>query len=438
MPNPTAKHDVPRLTEHLFRHEAGRLVAMLTGIFGINRLQLAEDVVQEAMARALQVWPYYGVPQNPTAWLMQTARNLALDVVRREKSFGDKEEKIVLHMEQSTSTPDDAEGPMFEDEIKVHRLRLMFACCHPDIPQESQIALALKTLCGFTPIEIAKAFLTTEAATAKRLTRARQRIQEMGIPFEIPSGPDLPPRLDGVLHILYLLFNEGYKASSGDNLVREELCHEAIQLATQLAEHSVADQPRTHALIALMLLNAARFSTRVDGDGNMLRLRDQNRAEWNREHIARGMLHLSKASMGEALSEYHLQAGIAACHTMAPSYDATDWRSILSLYDRWMELTPSPVVALNRAVAVAQVEGAKAGIAAVESMRHRDHLESYHLVYAVLGDFESQLGNKRAAAIHFRKALRLTDVTSEQSFLEGRLRECGDTGGSAHAPRSRG
>jgi predicted RNA polymerase sigma factor len=191
-------------------------------------------------------------------------------------------------------------------------------------------------------------------------------------------------------------------------------------------------------LIALMHLNAARFSTRVDGDGNMLRLRDQNRSAWNREHIALGMHHLARASTGETLSEYHLQAGIAACHTMAPSYDATDWRSILSLYDRWMELNPSPVVALNRAVAVAQVEGPKAGIAAVETMRHRDHLESYHLVYAVLGDFELRLKNNRAAAIHFRKALRLTDVTSEQTFLEARLRECGDTGGSAHAPRARG
>ncbi len=438
MPDTAVKHDVPRLTEHLFRHEAGRLVAMLTGIFGINRLQLAEDVVQEALARALQVWPYYGIPQNPPAWLMQTARNLALDILRREKSFGEKEAKIVLHMEQATPTESDADGPMFEDEIKVHRLRLMFACCHPEIPQESQIALALKTLCGFSPSEISKAFLTTEAATAKRLTRARQRIQETGIPFEIPTGPELPPRLDGVLHILYLLFNEGYKASSGESLIRAELCQEAIQLATQLAEHSVADQPRTHALIALMLLNAARFSSRVDGEGNMLRLRDQDRSAWDREQIARGMHHLALASTGEALSEYHLQAGIAACHTMAPNYDATDWRSILSLYDRWMEINASPVVALNRAVAVAQVKGPKAGIAAVESMRHRDHLESYHLVYAVLGDFELQLKNNRAAAIHFRKALRLTDLTSEQTFLESRLRDCGDTSSSAHALRPRG
>ncbi len=430
--------DVPRLTEHLFRHEAGRLVAMLTGIFGINRLQLAEDVVQEALARALQVWPYYGVPQNPPAWLMQTAKNLALDLVRREKSFQEKEEKVVLHMEQGGSMPAEEDGPMFEDEIKVRRLRLMFACCHPEVPQESQSALALKTLCGFSPNEIARAFLTTEAATAKRLTRARQRIQEMGIPFEIPTGPELEPRLDGVLHILYLLFNEGYKATSGDNLIREELSHEAIELTSQLAAHPVGNKPRSHALLALMLMNAARFSTRVDDEGNMLRLKDQNRAAWDRAMIARGMEHLQLASRGEDLSEYHLQAGIAACHSMAPRYDSTDWPAILSLYDRWMQVNASPVVALNRAVALAQVKGPQAGIDAVESMRHRDHLETYHLVYAVLGEFEAQLGNKRAAAIHFRKAMRLTEVTSEKAFLESRLAECGDATASGHMPRPRG
>lgn len=435
--NVVAPTDVPRLTEHLFRQESGRLVAMLTGIFGINRLQLAEDVVQEALARALQVWPYYGIPQNPPAWLLQTARNLALDLVRREKSFQDKEEKVALFMEQGTGSSED-EGPMFEDEIKVRRLRLMFACCHPEIPQESQIALALKTLCGFSPVEIAKAFLATEAATAKRLTRARQRIQEMGIPFEIPSGPELAPRLDGVLHILYLLFNEGYKASTGDSLIREELCREAIQLASQLAEHPVADLPRTHALLALMLMNAARFSTRVDAEGNMLLLRDQDRRSWDQQMIARGMQHLQLASQGEELSEYHLQAGIAACHCMAPDYDSTNWPGILAIYDRWLLVNASPVVALNRAVAVAQVHGPKAGIDAVESMRHRDHLETYHLVYAVLGEFEMQLGNKRAAAIHFRKAIRLTEVSLEQVFLEARLRECSDGTASGHAPRPRG
>src|SRR3954464_12203586 len=215
--------DVSGLAENLFRHEAGKLVSVLTGIFGMDRLQLAEDVVQEALARALQTWPFYGVPKNPAAWLTQTAKNLALDVLRREQNFRVKEERIISFIEQWSGDAEN-ESPQFESEIKDGRLRLMFACCHPVLPQEMQIALALKTLCGFSPNEIATAFLTSEAAIAKRLVRARQKIRDAGVKFEIPAGEELSRRLDGVLHTLYLLFNEGYKASVGDALVREDLC----------------------------------------------------------------------------------------------------------------------------------------------------------------------------------------------------------------------
>src|SRR5438445_8672730 len=241
--------EISRLAEHLFRHEAGKLVSVLTGIFGIERLQLAEDVVQEAMVRALQTWPYYGIPKNPAAWLTQTAKNLALDLLRREKLFHEKQTAIITDIEQRSGSVDADDAPLFEGEIKDDRLRLMFACCHPLIPQEAQTALALKTLCGFSPAEIAKAFLTTEAAIAKRLVRARQRIRELRIPFEIPAGEELSSRLDTVLQTLYLLFNEGYKASSGESLVREELCYEAIRLAALLAEQPVGNQPHTHALL---------------------------------------------------------------------------------------------------------------------------------------------------------------------------------------------
>src|SRR4051794_17338327 len=234
-PDAAARPDVPKLTEHLFRHEAGKLVSVLTGIFGLGHLQLAEDVVQEALIRALQTWPYYGVPKNPAAWLTQTAKNLALDLVRREKLFQDKQPQIISFIEQWSDSADSEAEPLLEGEIRDDRLRLMFACCHPLLPQEAQTALALKTLCGFSPLEIAKAFLTTEAAIAKRLTRAKQKIRELRIPFEIPSGEELPPRLDAVLQTLYLLFNEGYKASTGELLVREDLCFEAIRLGTLLA-----------------------------------------------------------------------------------------------------------------------------------------------------------------------------------------------------------
>ncbi|HTA31123.1 MAG TPA: sigma-70 family RNA polymerase sigma factor, partial [Candidatus Cybelea sp.] len=261
-PNRPESPEVSKVVEHLFRHEAGRMVATLTSIFGPEHLTLAEDVVQEALARALQTWPYYGVPQNPPAWIMRASRNLALDVVRRQKVFREKEAEIVRMIETRGTEPDAAIFP--EQEIADHHLRMMFVCCHPAIPPEAQVALALKTLCGFSITEISRAFLTTEAAIAKRLTRAKQKIRDAKIPFEMPAGEELVRRLDGVLQSLYLLFNEGYKASGGEKLVREDVCEEAIRLTRLLAEHPAGNLPRVHALLALMLLNSARIATRVD------------------------------------------------------------------------------------------------------------------------------------------------------------------------------
>jgi len=420
--NNQERPEVSQVVEHLFRHEAGKMVATLTGIFGIEHLSLAEDVVQEALARALQTWPFYGVPQNPAAWIMRASRNLALDVVRRQKVFREKESEIVHLMEQSSPAPEAAIFP--EQEIADDRLRMMFVCCHPLIPPEAQIALALKTLCGFGPAEIAKAFLTTEAAIAKRLTRAKQKIREARIQFEIPVGAELAKRLDGVLQSLYLLFNEGYKASSGDKLVREDVCHEAIRLTSLLAQHAAGNQPRTHALLALMLLNAARVPARVDEQGNLLRLQEQDRKRWDKPMIARGMFHIAQSAAGEEISDYHLQAGIAACHCAAKDYASTDWRQILELYDRLVAFDDSPVVALNRAVALAEVRGPQAGIEAVGAIQNLQSLESYYLLYAVLGDFESRLNHAQAAAAHFRKSLQLAEIKSEQAFLAKRLHAC--------------
>jgi RNA polymerase sigma factor (sigma-70 family) len=414
--------EVSQLTEHLFRVEAGKLVSVLTGLFGIDHLQLAEDVVQEALVRAFRTWPYYGIPKNPAAWITQTAKNLAYDLLRREKLFREKQTEIAISVDQWSADSVVDESPSFETEIKDDRLRLIFACCHPLLAQEAQTALALKTLCGFSAAEIAKAFLTTEAAIAKRLTRTRQKIRELGIPFEIPSGQEFSVRLDGVLQTLYLLFNEGYKASSGENLVREDLCYEAIRLATLLTEHPVANQPRTHALVALMLLNAARLPTRVDTEGNILRLKEQERSKWSRPMIERGILHLAQAAAGAELSEYHVQAGIAACHCLAEDYRSTDWPRILSLYDQWTKMNNSPVIALNRAVAVANVDGPGAGIEAVDAIQNRAELDSYYLLYAVLGEFEAQLHHSEAAAGYFKKASDLAEVKSERVFLAKKLR----------------
>ena len=425
--------EVSRLADHLFRHEAGRLVSVLIGIFGIDRLQLAEDVVQESLVRALKTWPYYGIPENPAAWLTQTAKNLALDLIRREKLFQDKQPQIITFIEQWSADSSADASASFDHEIKDDRLRLMFACCHPLIPQESQAALALKTLCGFSPAEIARAFLSSEAAIAKRLTRARQKIRELRIPFEIPSGADMPARLDGVLQTLYLLFNEGYKASSGESLVREELCREAIRLTTLLAEHPVGNQPRVHALAALILLNGARLHGRTDTEGNILRLKEQDRSSWNQSMTGRGMFHMSQSAAGDELSGYHLEAGIAACHCAAADYESTNWPQILSLYDHLVKIDDSPVVALNRAVAIAQVHGPRAGMAAVEAIPNRQSLEYYYLLYAVLAEFEAQLSNFESAANHLRKAIRLTGLKSEQYLLSNRLRDCENP--AANIPR---
>lgn len=416
--------DISRLTEHLFRHESGKLISVLTGIFGIERLQLAEDVVQEVMVRALQTWPYYGVPKNPAAWLTQAAKNLALDTIRREKNFHEKQPQIIAHIEQLPGEAEGGSSPAFETEINDDRLRMMFVCCHPLISREDQVALALKTLCGFSPPEIAKAFLTTESAIAKRLVRAKQKIRDAQIRFEIPEGDELARRFDAVLQSLYLLFNEGYKASSGESLIREDLCQEAIRLTQLLAEHPAGNQPKTHALLALMLLNAARIPARVDQDGNLLRLQEQDRTKWHQPMIAQGMFHLAHSAAGNELSEYHLQAGIAACHCAARDYAATDWQHILELYDRLVEFDDSPIVALNRAVALAELHGPQAGIKAVEAIQNLRSLESYYLLHAVLGEFEIRLNHAGAAAGHFRKAIQLAEIKSEQAFLAKRLQAC--------------
>ncbi len=415
---------VSEVVEHLFRHEAGKMVATLTKIFGVEHLTLAEDVVQEALARALQTWPFYGVPKNSAAWITRVSRNLALDVARREKNFRDKESEIVRLMDRGNSAPDAGIFP--RQEITDDTLRMMFVCCHPSIPPEAQVALVLRTLCGFSVAEISRAFLTTDAAIAKRLTRAKQKIREARIAFEIPVGEELVRRLDGVLQSLYLLFNEGYKASSGDKLVREDVCAEAIRLTGLLAEHPAGDRPKTHALLALMLLNTARIPTRVDDEGNLLRLREQDRTRWNQPMIARGMFHLAQSAAGNEMSEHHLQAGIAACHCAAKDYVSTDWPQILSLYDRLVEFDDSPVVALNRAVALAEVRGPQAGIEAVNVIQNLQSLESYYLLHAVLGEFESRLNHAQAAAGHFRKSLHLAEIKSEQAFLAKRLQACGE------------
>jgi RNA polymerase sigma factor (sigma-70 family) len=410
---------VSQIVEHLFRQEAGKITSALTGSFGLRNLELIEDSVQEALLKALRLWSYGNIPPNPPAWLMQVARNHALDNLRRSTRWHEKEEEIAR--QQQLSEVPEAE-PIFADkEIKDDQLRMIFACCHPALARESQVALTLKLLCGFNVEEIARAFITKSETIAKRLTRARERLRTDAVPFEIPSGLQLGQRLDAVLDVLYLLFNEGYNASQGHELIRRDLCDEAIRLTNLLAEHPAGDTPKTHALLALLLLQAARFSARIDARGEILILQDQDRTSWDRKLMSLGMLHLGRAA-GDSASEFHLQAGIAACHCADEVYEATDWQKIILLYDLLLELNDSAVIALNRAVALSKVHGPNAGLTALNKIKSRESLKDYYLFHAVLGEFQLASNHSREAESSFRHALSLTNIPTEQNFLRKRLR----------------
>jgi len=403
------------IVEHFFRHETGRLHGALTRLLGPGDLALVEDVAQGALVQALRVWSIGGVPTNPSAWITRVAINLARDAVRHRRKAQGKEDGIVTHIEQlqpSATIPGES-----APEIREDTLRLMFVCCHPALAQDAQVILALKVLGGFSTGEIARAYFSSEAAIEKQLTRTKERIREAGIGFELPEGADLAERLDGVLAALYLVFNEGYTASAGERLLREELCLEAVRLTSILVAHRAGDVPRAHALLALMLLTAARFPARVDGQGDLLRLDDQDRSKWDSALIARGLHHLTRAARGTELSEYHLQAGIAACHATAADRASTDWARILQLYDDLLRLNPSPVIALNRAVAVASRHGPRAGLDAVAAIPRRERLEAHHLYHAVQGELYWRLGDAPASAACFRRALELAQVGPEQAHL---------------------
>ena len=411
------------MVEHLFREEAGKMVAILTHIFGVENLSLAEDVVQDALARALQTWPFHGVPENPAAWIMRAARNRALDVVRREKVFREKEPEIIRLMDADVGTP--AAAVLAEQEIADDRLRLMFVCSHPLVPVEVQAALALKTLCGFSVTEIARAFLTTEAAIAKRLTRAKQRIREAQIAFEIPVGEELTPRLDGVLQSLYLLFNEGYSASSGIDLIRYEICEEAIRLAEIIATHAaIKDKWQVYALLALMQLNACRLKARQDKDGNILTLEQQDRSLWDLALMEKGFINLDKSAYAEQITSYHILASISAYHCATINHKPADWVSILNLYDSLIKLDNSPVVLLNRAIALAKVNGAAKAIEELEKIKNAPTLKTYHLFYSTQATLYMDTEQFPKAVSALRAAIEFAPLQAEKKLLHKQMALC--------------
>ncbi|PYQ57000.1 MAG: RNA polymerase subunit sigma-70 [Acidobacteria bacterium] len=404
--------EVPQLVDHLFRREAGRMVAALTRVLGAENLSLAEDVVQESLVQALRTWPFRGVPENPGGWLMQVAKNRALDLLRREANLARKEEAI--RGWSASLVSDDPEGETMDDQ-----LRMIFICCQPAVPREARVALTLKTVGGFGVPEIARAYLAKEATIAQRLVRAKRKIQEIRPPFEVPPPAELPAALDSVLEALYLMFNEGYAAAAGEELVRQEVCAEAVRLVRLVAEHPALDVPRAHALAALLLLQAARNPARVDPEGNLLLLCEQDRGLWDQSKIAAGFHHLDRAARGPRLSVYHLEAAIAACHIVPGE---TDWPYILSLYDDLLALKPSPVVGLNRAVALAMVEGPAAGIRAVEEIRGDPTLAGYYPLAVTLGELHARAGDPEQSAACFREALEMESPEPVRRRIQERLR----------------
>jgi RNA polymerase sigma factor (sigma-70 family) len=411
------------LVDHFFRHQSAKLAAVLTRVFGLQNLELVEDVVQSALVEALEVWKIRGVPENPAAWMYRVARNKALDVIRRQQVADRFGPKWVLWRE-TTSGPVQIDRLFLANEIADSQLRMIFACCHPQLPEESQISLALKTLCGFSTAEIARALLTTETNAKKRVARAKRKFLDKEVEFEVPAGDALEARLDSVHSVLYLLFNEGYSSSHPDELIRRDLCAEAMRLCLFLFNHPASRNPETAALLALMLLHAARFDARLDESSNILLLEEQDRTRWNREIIAQGVYYLNESASGSRVSRYHLEAAIAAEHSLAPTFPGTNWRAILTLYDDLIRIYPSPIHELNRAIALAQIAGSDAGITAIRGIRDLDSLDDYHLLHATLGEFHLRAGRLDEARRCFLRSMECTVSLSEQRLLERKLHNC--------------
>lgn len=403
---------------HLLRHDSGRMAAVLTRIFGFHRIDQIEDSIQEALLKALKTWPYKGIPENSTAWLIQVAKNHLLDQLRKEnKSVAFDEE--VRETDRLTSKAE--ERIFFDDEISEDQLRIIFACCHPSIPKDSQIALTLKTVGGFNNHEIASAFLAKRTAVDKILVRAKQKLKKHRKHFDIPKPDMIAPRLEAVLKVIYLMFNEGYMASEGDNLVKKDLCFEAIRLVNLLASFPVTDMPRTNALAALLHFQGSRLAARSLGDGIPVLLSEQDRSEWDRGMIAKGVAYLRASAKGDEVTEYHLQAEIASHHALAESFESTDWSSILECYESLYAKEPSPIVAVNKAYSLSRVVGPRKGLQEL-SGANVSGLEEYYPYYIVVAELQAETGDLSLASESYKRALRFITNSSVRAFVENKIR----------------
>src|SRR5437588_767052 len=411
---------IRELIDSLYRRDSGRILATLIRLLG--GFDLAEEAMHEAFAAALSLWPRSGVPGNPRPWLISTARFKAVDTLRRRARFDASQDELARYLEgQMSSAQSSNEEDHLEDGVEDDRLRLIFTCCHPALPPEARVALTLREVCGLTTEEIARAFLITPRTLAQRIVRAKAKIRETPIPYEVPTPQELPARLGAVLQVVYLVFNEGYSAAAGAEVTRAELTGEAIRLGRLLTE--LRPEPEVIGLLSLMLLQESRHAARTSPTGELILLENQNRSLWNREQIAEGVALLEKALKSRRFGSYTLQAAIAAVHAEAESTAVTDWRQIVALYDRLLRIHPSPVVQLNRAVAVAMCDGPEAGLTQIDAVLEHGELANYYLAHSARADMYRRLGRTAEARSSYEKALALTQQEPERQFLQERIQQ---------------
>jgi RNA polymerase sigma-70 factor (ECF subfamily) len=413
MPPPVSEQ-LSRTIETLYRSESGRVLATLVRLLG--DLDLAEESMHEAFAAALESWTLASIPDKPRPWLISTARFKAIDAMRRRARLNGAQRDLIAHM---GSRVDDA--PLEDEEIEDDRLRLIFTCCHPALPPEAQVALTLREICGLTTEEIARAFLVTPATLAQRIVRAKAKIREASIPYEVPSPQELPERLATVLQVVYLVFNEGYSAAAGAEVTRAELTGEAIRLGRLLVE--LQPEPEVIGLLSLMLLQESRRAARTSPTGELILLQNQDRSLWNREQIAEGVALVEKALISRRFGPYTLQGAIAAVHAEAESAAATDWQQIAALYNQLVRIQPSPVVHLNRAVAIAERDGPEAGLTHIDALLDHGELANYYLAHSARAELYRRLGRTAEARSSYEKALALTQQEPERQFLQARIRQ---------------
>jgi len=415
---PLVPEQLSRTIETLYRSESGRILATLVRLLG--DLDLAEEAMHEAFAAALESWPQTGIPDKPRPWLISTARFKAIDGMRRRARSDGKRRDFALYTEahfNETSLGGDED----DEEIEDDRLRLIFTCCHPALPPEGQVALTLREICGLTTEEIARAFLVTPATLAQRIVRAKTKIRETPIPYEVPTPQELPERLGAVLHVVYLVFNEGYSAAAGAEVTRAELTGEAMRLGRLLTE--LRPEPEVRGQLSLMLLQESRQAARTSPTGELILLENQDRSLWNREQIAEGVALLEKALKSRRFGAYTLQAAIAAVHAEAESVAATDWRQIVALYDRLARIQPTPVVQLNRAVAIAMRDGPEADLTHIDAVLEHGELANYYLAHSARANMFRRLGRTAEAKSSYERALALTQQEPERQFLQDRIRQ---------------